>query len=442
MKNIVRAERVNEFEAKMRSRYGLKSIDLINNAALCAFDVIKDRVENKSVLILVGKGNNGSDGLSLFFLLKKLSANVKVYLYGEGKSVENKSFRLMLNEDDITNELSGYDVYIDSLVGSSFSGAIRDDLKGILDTVNSFNADKIAVDVPSCYYFNADLTVTFTFYKLEQFRLPYSSGHIVLCNPGFPSDEIESFREDAFLLEDSDYKAKKLKDTDYKNKRGHLLIIAGSEKYKGAAILSSKAAFHAGCGLVSLKSDALKDVQYYYPSVILNNGDIDFDRYDALLAGPGLAENADRSYLSFHKSMVLDADALSTIEKGDNFNFNAILTPHLGESKRLSEKLGCNDTAKDIAKEVRAIVVKKSAIVEISDGIRTFYYLGLNPSLGVAGSGDVLSGIIAALLSSGMESADAAINGVLLHQISGKKLRAKLGFYDSMDLIYEIGRNR
>ena len=140
--------------------------------------------------------------------------------------------------------------------------------------------------------------------------------------------------------------------------------------------------------------------------------------------------------------MVLDAEALMQIERGDDFAFRAILTPHVGEMRRLTSRLGVDDDARVLSKTLRAIVVRKSSIVEIAYGDTHYYYPGNNPSLGVAGSGDVLSGIIAAFLASGMEPLDAALNGVILHQMAGKMAHEHLGYYDSLDLINEVGRLR
>ena len=140
--------------------------------------------------------------------------------------------------------------------------------------------------------------------------------------------------------------------------------------------------------------------------------------------------------------MVLDADGLNMIEKGDDFSSRAILTPHVGEFKRLCGRLDLDEDALILSKVLNAVIVKKSNVVEIAFNGMRYFYVGNNPSLGVAGSGDVLPGIIGALLASGESPLNAAINGVILHQRSGKRAHERLGFYDSIDLVEEVGRLR
>ena len=114
----------------------------------------------------------------------------------------------------------------------------------------------------------------------------------------------------------------------------------------------------------------------------------------------------------------------------------------MGEFRRLSRRLGIEEDAVALSKALRAVVVKKSNIVEIVYSSARYFYVGDNPSLGVAGSGDVLAGIIGAFLASGLSPLEAAINGVILHQMSGRKAHERLGYYDSLDLIEEVGRLR
>lgn len=443
MKKLYNAGRVNDFDRAMREKYGLESLDLINSAARIAFGVIRNRIREKRVLVLVGSGNNGADGLALFLLMREDGFFSDVYYVEAGKSEENRHLRTLIPSECIVSDLEGYDVIIDAVYGASYHPPLKDDVKNVFDRINAMKAMKIALDVPSAYYLKADITVTFTMLKKEEYLLSSDiPGRIILANPGFPEEEISIFPPDSYLLEDEDYNVKEFECSDYKNTRGHLLIKAGSPSYKGAALLSAKAAFHAGCGLVTLNTETLTDLALHYPPLIVNSGSPDYSRYSALLSGPGWGEDAERSFLDFRGNMVLDAEALTQIERGDDFAFRAILTPHVGEMRRLTSRLGVDDDARVLSKTLRAIVVRKSSIVEIAYGDTHYYYPGNNPSLGVAGSGDVLSGIIAAFLASGMVPLDAALNGVILHQMAGKRAHEHFGYYDSLDLINEVGRLR
>ena len=443
MKKLYKAKRVNDFDRAMRGKYSLESLDLIANAAKCALDAIRDDVRGKRTLILVGSGNNGADGINLFLLMKKEGLFARIYYADDAKSRENKTLRERVPPEALSSGIEGYDVIIDAVYGASFHPPLSDDMKSLFDKVNSLSSFKVALDVPSAYYFKADRSITFTMLKEEEILNSDISGDITLFNPGFDENKIASFKEDSFLLEDSDYSLPPFPSSAYKNKRGHLLLMAGSSSYKGASLLSAKAAFHAGCGLVTLNADdGIKDIACYYPPLIVRTGDIDYSHYDALLAGPGWGECSNRSFLSFKGNMVLDADALNMIEKGDDFSSRAVLTPHVGEFKRLCGRLEIEEDALLLSEALNAIVVKKSNIVEIAFNGKRYFYVGNNPSLGVAGSGDVLSGIIGALLASGESTLNAAINGVILHQKSGRRAHEHLGFYDSLDLVEEVGRLR
>lgn len=441
MKRLYKANRVNDFDKAMRRKYSLNSLYLIENAARCALNTIGDEIRGKRTLILVGSGNNGADGIFLFLLLRERGEDVHVYYRSEAKSEENSILRKRVPLSAISTRVEGFDVIIDAVYGASFHPPLSSHDKGFFDRINNIQAFKVALDVCSAYYFKADVTISFTMLKEED--VLSSSARLILENPGFPDVEISSFSPDSFLLEDDDYSARSFGPSDYKNVRGHLLIKAGSAEYKGAPILSAKASFHAGCGLVTLNSaKELSDIACYYPPLIYKGGKLDYAPYSALLAGPGWGSDCDRSFFEYEGSMVLDAEALSMIEKGDKFSLKAVLTPHVGEFNRLVRRLGIEDDAVSLSKELEAVIVKKSSIVEIACLDERYFYIGNNPSLGVAGSGDVLAGIIGAFLASGMTSKEAAINAVILHQMSGRRAHERLGYYDSLDLISEVGRMR
>ena len=129
-----------------------------------------------------------------------------------------------------------------------------------------------------------------------------------------------------------------------------------------------------------------------------------------------------------------------------------MLTPHVGEYRRLCVALGIDDALSDpdtlpyklreIASHLDAVIVLKAASVWIADRDAVYIYHGANPSLGVAGSGDVLSGIIGALLAAGEKPLNAAIDGVILHQRAGRNAHNTYGFYSAEELILEVGKAR
>ena len=147
----------------------------------------------------------------------------------------------------------------------------------------------------------------------------------------------------------------------------------------------------------------------------------------------------------------IDADALRFVP-GHRFGWHAVLTPHVGEYRSLMRGLGLEDglgDADSLVQSLRrasamleAVIVLKAASVWIADADGIYIYDGANPSLGVAGSGDVLAGIIGTLLAQGEEPLAAAMDGVILHQRAGRKAHAEYGYYPAEGLILEVGRLR
>ena len=194
------------------------------------------------------------------------------------------------------------------------------------------------------------------------------------------------------------------------------------------------------------------------PSVMVRSASgVDPAAYDVLVAGPGWGGGRAallKRLLGTHVPLVLDADgitALAEIIASDGIPEHGTLTitPHLGELARLASALGINDDKsprsffsmiEGIAERLDAILVVKSSLVHIVEpGRPTIVVDGSNPSLGVAGSGDLLSGIIAALWVSGNDQATAALGGVQVHQEAGRRAHEAVGYYDSEHLVDYIG---
>ena len=120
MKKLYKARRVNDFDRAMREKYSLNSLDLIANAAKGALEMMRDRLQGRKTLILVGSGNNGADGINLFLLMQKEGMDADIYYVSEGKSEENRSLRALVPPDSVSSTLCGYDVIVDAIYGASF----------------------------------------------------------------------------------------------------------------------------------------------------------------------------------------------------------------------------------------------------------------------------------------------------------------------------------
>ena len=454
MENLYSLSLSSKMDHDLISRHSLSEEKLIDNAAKGAFDLFLPHVENKRVLFLVGKGNNGSDALEMARLSLSVSKEVFVLLLFDGGNQENMRRRALLPSSLFVSSIpEDIDTVVDGVFGFSFRGTMDERLDSIFKTIDSSPFYKIALDVPSGFGYKADATVSFMCRKREMYYPDNrrKCGDIFYFNPGFSEEEY--YESDTFLLSDDDYSVPSFSSSDYKNTRGHLLIAGGSKRYPGAPILSSLSAFHAGVGLVSLCSDksVLDRVFSSYPSIMgVEKGSIDRVKSNAFLLGPGWDEG-DREIIEYAKSsnkgIVIDADAIKLIRKDDDFSSKAVITPHYGEFRTLLRNLEVEEgdfleKCRVVSDRLDAVLVVKTSVVWIVYRDKSYVYDGSNPSLGVAGSGDVLSGIISAFLSSGLSALESAINGVILHQRCGKKLSESLGFYTSEDLIREVGKKR
>ena len=245
----------------------------------------------------------------------------------------------------------------------------------------------------------------------------------------------------------------------HKGNYGHLLIVAGCQSMPGAAVLATGAALVSGCGLVTLHSTerALQAVVNSFPSAMLSEDTRDFfsrvpeslERYSAIAVGPGLGRDAMtgealRKLMTAAKDipMVLDADALNLIsehpEMMDLIPRGSILTPHLGELRRLVPFSNGPEAAENLAAKSGSVVVLKGYHSRIfaPDGTSLVNTTG-NPGMAKGGSGDVLTGLIGGLLARGYSAFDAAALGVWIHGFAGDRLtEARTAeAYSSRDLI-------
>jgi NAD(P)H-hydrate epimerase len=339
-----------------------------------------------------------------------------------------------------------------------------EDIKGlaneILIKLKSNYALKIAVDAPtglntdtgvaSEYCFHADFTITMFAPKTGFFLNdgPKVCGNINTAYLGAPQSIVDSLAEIS-ILEDNDLieliplREKNTSKFDY----GRVMIIAGSEKYLGASCLNANAAITAGAGLVQLYSTNMHPS--LLPEIIFQklpetvDGTIDESSIDIILndlnnvntvaIGSGIGDNP--STINFVKQiielipndkvMIIDADGLRAISKDSILNKNIILTPHAGEFSRLTgiereliEK-SPNAYVNEWAKKLNCNIVLKSHPVVIGNDELSYWNITGNAGMATAGSGDVLTGIIAGLAAQGIEPLTASALGVYLHAKAG-----------------------
>lgn len=456
MRPLYMLSEAKELDHSLIERYSLDESTLIDSAARVAYDAVRKHLVSKRVLFLIGPGNNGSDGLEMARLLSRENQKVSIFYLTERGNAENLKRRGFVSYIDRAFEVAGYDVIVDALFGFSFHGEIGDELYEVINEVNTSGSFVISIDVPSANLIRADITVSLMCHKLELFHPLKRSiaGRIELRNPGFPDAELQNSPSNTYLIDAVDKTIRNLEIDDYKNTRGHVAVIGGSDRYPGAPILTSLSAFHASAGLVTLIStdEVLDKVFSSYPSIMLKRDLEGASSYSSLAIGPGWDMGNEvllDSAIESGKPMVIDADGIKLLGK-KSLGWRAVITPHIGEYRKLCSLLSIPDgldsaesllkSLKRLSLDLECVVVLKSSTLWIANGGRTFVYDGSNPSLGVAGSGDVLTGIIATLLGQGMDAEEAAINGVIMHQEAGRRAKERYGFYSAEELIGEISR--
>lgn len=476
---------------------GISIATLMENAGKAVAEEVRrilGTVDKQRILVLVGPGNNGGDGLVAARHLHDWGAGVKVYLFGQ-RPTEDSNLELVrqrgitcveVSRDENLGRLGEWlpstDAVVDALFGTGKSRPLGDVFSRALDMVSQarekqpglcivaldlpsgLNADSGAVD-PACLY--ADYTITLGFPKPGLFNPPGAerAGRITVVDIGIPSHLVEQVTTE--LITD-DWARSVLPRRPLganKGSFGRVLVVAGSINYIGAAYLACSGVMRVGAGLVTLATAAslqpilaskLTEVTYL-PLPESSLGVIssqaaklihqELGNYDTVLLGCGLGQS--RSVMSFIKStlfrlkqgspsLVLDADALNTLAKTpywwQRLAGDAILTPHPGEMARLagvsveevqSDRAGI---AKKAAQEWHKTIVLKGAytVIAAPDGRCRISPIA-NPGLASAGTGDVLSGVIAGLVAQGLNLFDAAACGVYLHGGAGEMVRGILG---------------
>ena len=476
MQNLYSDQQAKLLDNLAQEQYGIPSLTLMEDAAFSTYNLIRDEIRcAKHVLSIAGGGNNGGDALALARLVFLDGfTDIAILLADNGKETEQRRIQKEACEklgiriiSDWDLAVSESDLIIDGLFGIGLKGETRAPFDSLIEKVNASGKKVISLDVPSgmgdgakfAKCIKAAQTVCMAIPKSEIY-LPQNrdfAGNVKMTFNFFPKGAIP--KSDLILLDGSDITVKPLAKSAYKKTRGSVAIIGGSGRYTGAVVLAAKAAFHAGAGLVTVFTEEklISVIAKSVPSAMISTYDkiTDLSVFDAVLCGPGMGSSHDGALkLAFEsaKALVVDADGIRAFCRlGLKADRRCILTPHLGEYSALLSSF-CPDaetdtpdswigTLKEVARITNStIVVKANTVWIASDGKPTYVIDGQNPSLGVAGSGDVLSGIITALVAQGDD--DAAADGVLIHQEAGHLAETKYGFYSSNELINLIGKAR
>ncbi|VXD18051.1 Bifunctional NAD(P)H-hydrate repair enzyme Nnr (Includes: ADP-dependent (S)-NAD(P)H-hydrate dehydratase; NAD(P)H-hydrate epimerase) [Planktothrix serta PCC 8927] len=400
--------------------------------------------------ILVGPGHNGGDALVIARELYFLGYYVIIYSpFSKRKELTeaHANYAVSLGIPVCSNieELQTCDVLIDGLFGFGLERFIIGEIATIINTINTWNKFVVSIDLPSGIHtdtgeilgtaIRADFTLCLGLWKqafLQEVGLDYI-GIAELIDFDIPLTDITAILGESPILNRitpsiaiHSLPLPRLANS-HKYKNGHLLIIAGSQQYTGAAILAGLGARASGIGMLSiavpnsikpLLSSALPEAliigcpETENGAILKLSEEIDLRRYQTIACGPGLTPEAhpilDR-VLTANCPIILDADALNILAKLNPFftlssrQSPTIITPHFGEFKRLFPELielekNKITLAKQAAELTGAIIVLKGARTCIATPNQVWINPDSTPALGRGGSGDVLTGLIGGLL--------------------------------------------
>jgi NAD(P)H-hydrate epimerase len=501
---VISAKQAREIDSLTTSKHHIPSIELMQAAAEACFREISAQFGNnlnkRQIWVLCGRGNNGGDGAALALLLANAGAHVNVILFGsvaETKGDARTNFDLVQQQSQTCATLTfaecsdaerwkefygqplGYDVIVDALFGTGLSRPLEGLFAEVVKSLVRLKAIRtgkkpliVSVDLPSGLNADsatpigaavqADVTVTFTAPKPANVLPPaaHANGRLVVADIRQPPSLLEEQKPQLFVTGADDARrwliSTRYTPDSYKNSHGHVLVIAGSRGFTGAAVLSGNAAMRSGAGLVTIATPASAQASVAagaMPEIMtaalaetdrgaVTDGAVEHamklaEKASVIAIGPGLTADDERtrqfvfSLVNRRRvPVVIDADGLNCLARftdngwpGELQGSTAaplVLTPHVGEMLRL---LGTNDKAaledrvavtRDFSRNHNVIVVLKGtrSLIGAPDG-RVFINPTGNAGLGTAGAGDTLTGIIAGFMAQARETLGAEFDPLL-----------------------------
>ncbi len=458
---------------------GTPGIELMENAGYGIAELAQEAGEGV-IHVLCGPGNNGGDGFVAARLLKEWGRDVRVFLFGDLKGLKGDAATAAAKWDGPVGAVSplavkGADIVVDAMFGAGLARPLDGVAAETVEAINSSDAWIIAVDVPSGLdgttgqaqgpAVRADETITFFRPKVGHMLYPGRGlcGDLTVIDIDIPDTVLDKIRPKTFVNDPDHWLAAFPwpREDAHKYARGHALIVSGDELHTGASRLAARAALRIGAGLVTLAGarDTLRIHAAQVTDIMLAEaGDagglnevLKDERKNALLIGPaagvGMKTKAmTLSMLETRRAAVLDADVFTSFKNAPGALLNAlhgacVLTPHEGEFARIFPGLlekgeGRLAAARAAAAQSKAIILLKGpdTIIAAPDG-RAVINANAPPTLGTAGSGDVLAGLITGLLAQGVEPFIAAAMAAWIHGEAANLFGAGLVAGDLPDLV-------
>jgi NAD(P)H-hydrate epimerase len=450
--NLYLATQVRELDRLTIEKHGIAGIELMRRAGQVLFDVVKQYYSIQHLVVFCGAGNNAGDGYVLAKLALQAGYKVDVYYLAQPTHLQGDA--RIAYQDYLAIEGRVIPFYsdievdkmlvIDALLGTGLNREVSDEHAKAIDLLNAADCAVISVDIPSGLNADtgavmpiavkADYTVSFIGLKqgLYTGMAAEYCGEIIYDSLDVPQQVFQQVKYSAQLL--TSCHIPKRHRCSHKGHHGHVLLVGGEDGYSGAIRLAAEAALRAGAGLVSIatrKSHA----------TWINNGrpelmchgvetvselELLLEKATVVVIGPGLGQNQwaidlFKRVSASDKPLVVDADGLNLLSKQQSYKDNWVLTPHPGEAARLIQSttsIIASDRFSAIAqlqKQYGGVTVLKGAGTLIYDGIDINISTSGNPGMATGGMGDVLAGMVAALIAQGLTLKKAALFAVYLH---------------------------
>lgn len=471
--SLYRSKDVRAIDGEAIQRLDGKGIELMERAGAAAFACItKLRPDARTLSAMAGHGNNGGDAYIVARLALEAGWDVRLYPSNPGQPPQGDA--AIARErylaaggpilDFIPEDFEAVEILVDGLFGTGLDRAIEGHEALIIEAANRYRErgfghatnrrSLIALDVPSGLHadrgcilgtaIRADLTITFVQPKPGLFSGmgPSCSGEVHIAHIGIDPDILRRHKPCAELIGWIQSAPQARPRESHKGSFGHVLIIGGAEGYSGAARLAGEAALRTGAGLVSVATDpqSASTLNQGRPELMVR-GIHEQEDLNALLEkasivaiGPGLGQTPwskgllDQA-LGSPLPLVVDADALNLLNTPIKRVAPWVMTPHPGEAARLlgtTSQMVQEDrfaAALRLAERFGASIVLKGAGSIIAEQGRLPRVIPLgNPGMASGGMGDVLTGVVAALMAQGLSPFDAATLGTLLHSGAGDLL--------------------
>ena len=472
---IFTGAQIHELDKYTIEHEPIESIDLMERAAKALTRAICEQWPTDTrVVVFAGPGNNGGDALAVARMMAEMNYEVSVYLFNISGHLSTdcavnrhrlveckraKEFVEVIEEFD-PPVLEENMLVIDGLFGSGLNKPLAGGFASLVKYINSGSSTVVSIDMPSglmtedntynvrANIIRANMTLTLQQPKLA-FYFPENQvflGKVRVLDIRLSREGIEHIDAQYTIIEENEIRPRLLGRDIYAHKgnMGNALLIAGSYGVAGAAVLATKACMRSGAGKVTVHSPKRNNMilQISVPEAVVQldpeetifSEAVDTEDYDALGIGPGLGQSETTAIALIAQlrrtqcPIVADADALNLLSNHrawlQQLPKGIIMTPHPVEFDRLqgasADSFERLTKARELAERLSAYIILKGHYTALCcpDGHVMFNQTG-NAGMATAGSGDVLTGIITALLARGYKQQDACMVGMFLHGLAG-----------------------